>query len=156
MISPNDHQQIADDKSPLFQIKQLAICHLLFVIERWTSMTLQLKDFAEGLLIGLDPRLRDDPRVKLLVGAWLDQKLLHAPHQPKPDPIFDMLYLTPAGEVAAGLRTAPLAQPEFDVKRWPYVCGLMARKYGAGKDKHGLVIGSDCERHWLAGYGAGK
>ncbi len=62
----------------------------------------------------------------------------------RPDFLVDAFTLTDEGAMEA---------TGIDRKRWPYVCGAMARKNGKGRTEHGLV--GDSEKLWVAGWDEG-
>lgn len=80
------------------------------------------------------------------IRQWIRDGLLICHGNVSPHPLADLLVLSAKGLlVATGI----------DSSRWPFVCGQMARRNKLSKDAHSLEIGSDCHRHWVAGWEEG-
>lgn len=84
------------------------------------------------------------------IRAWIDQGLLHEAGTSKPDALSGMLSLTEAGEKKCGIW-----KPRIDRSRWSFQCGKIARRGKEPSTAHTLEPGSDCHRHWLAGWEEG-
>lgn len=63
----------------------------------------------------------------------------------RPDYLVDRFALTAKGHLHA---------TGIDKTRWPYICGVFdrnAKRLGKELKDHGLEVGTDCYRHYMAG-----
>jgi hypothetical protein len=101
-----------------------------------------LDDFTDGMVPNAPFQWKVPPELLAQIKAWIASGHLVSDER-NPDPVDSMWRK---------------ADPGIDKSRWPYKCGVDARratKIGKEVKPHGLQPGTDTHRHWQAGWDAG-